>query len=115
VTARRASGSRSGGCAAAAGIDAACAFGDAFAEVAQVFGTRRCGAFRECLHLAEPGTGQQPGQRDQDRPVGPRQPRGLDLPLEHGDLVAQDEDLRVLGAIGAGEQGEPAEYLQHRT
>ena len=30
--------------------------------------------------------------------------------LEHGDLMTQDEDLGVLGAVGPGEQGEPAEY-----
>jgi len=34
--------------------------------------------------------------------------------LEHGDLVAQDEDLGVLGTIGPGEQGEPAEYPERR-
>jgi hypothetical protein len=34
--------------------------------------------------------------------------------LEHGDLVAQDEDLGVLSTIGPGEQGELAEYLEHR-
>ena len=34
--------------------------------------------------------------------------------LEDGDLVAQDQDLRVLGPIGAGEQDEPAEHAQHR-
>jgi hypothetical protein len=28
--------------------------------------------------------------------------------------MAQDQDLRVLGAIGAGKQGEPAEYPEHR-
>ncbi len=38
--------------------------------------------------LADLAAGQYPGQRSQDRPVGPRQPRGPDLPLEHGDLVA---------------------------
>ena len=64
--------------------------------------------------LAEMAAGQQPGQRGQDRPVGPGQPRCPDLALEHGDLVAQDEDLGVLGAVGAGEQGEPAEYAEHR-
>jgi hypothetical protein len=32
----------------------------------------------------------------------------------HGDLVAQDEDLGILGTIGPGEQGEPAEYPEHR-
>jgi hypothetical protein len=28
--------------------------------------------------------------------------------------MAQNEDPGVLGAIGAGEQGKPAEHLQHR-
>ena len=64
--------------------------------------------------LAELAAGQQPGQRGQHRPVGPRQPRGLDLALEHGDLVPQDQDLGVLGAVGPGEQGKPAEHAQHR-
>ena len=64
--------------------------------------------------LAELAAGQQPGQRGQDRPVGPRQLRRLDLALEHGDLVAKDEDLSVLGAVGAGEQSEPAEYPEHQ-
>jgi hypothetical protein len=57
--------------------------------------------------------GQQPGQRGQDRTVGPRQQRGFDLALELGDLVAQDEELGVLGPVRAGGQGESAEYLQH--
>jgi hypothetical protein len=64
-------------------------------------------------HLAEPTTGHQSGQRGQHCPVGPGQPRGLDLALQHGDLMAQDEDLGVLGAVGPGEQGEPAEHAQH--
>jgi hypothetical protein len=33
--------------------------------------------------------------------------------LEHGGLMAQDQDLGVLGAIGPGEQGKPAEHPQH--
>jgi hypothetical protein len=57
--------------------------------------------------------GQHPRQRRHDRPVSPGQLRSLDLALEHGDLVTQDEDLGVLGAVGPGEQGEPAEYLEH--
>jgi len=32
---------------------------------------------------------------------------GSDLALEHGDLVPQDQDLGVLGTVGAGEQGKP--------
>ena len=63
---------------------------------------------------AEVAAGQQPGQRGQDRAISPGQPRGFDLALEHGDLVAQDQDLGVLGAVGTGEQGEPAEYPEHR-
>ncbi len=63
--------------------------------------------------LAELAAGQQPGQRSQDRPVGPGQPRGLHLALEHGDLMTQDEDLGVLGAVGTGQQGEPAEHAEH--
>jgi hypothetical protein len=38
----------------------------------------------------------------------------LTWPLEHGDLVAQDQDLGVLGPVRPGEQGQPAEYAQHR-
>jgi len=34
------------------------------------------------------------------------------LALENGDLVTQEQDLRILGAIGAGEQREPAEHAQ---
>jgi hypothetical protein len=59
-------------------------------------------------------TRQQPGQRGQDRPVRPEQPRGFGLALEHGNLVPQDQDLSVLGVVGPGEQGEPAEHMEHR-
>ena len=62
--------------------------------------------------LAEMTGRQQPGQRGQDRPVGPAEPRGLDLPLEHSDLMPQDQDLRVLDAVRAGDQGKPAEHAQ---
>ena len=67
--------------------------------------------------LTELAAGQQPGQRGQDRPPGPGQPRGLNLPLEHGDLVAHDQDPGILGAVRAvraGEQGAPAEHAEHR-
>jgi diguanylate cyclase (GGDEF)-like protein len=72
---------------------------------------------RQCARgddQAELTAGQYPGQCDQDRPVGPGQPRGPGLALEHGDLMAEDQDLGVLGAVGAGEQGEPAEPAEHR-
>ena len=64
--------------------------------------------------LAEVTAGQQRGQRGQDRPVGPGQPRCPDLTLENGDLVTQDEDLSILGEVGPGEQGKPAEHPEHR-
>lgn len=65
-------------------------------------------------YLPEMAAGQQPGQRGQDRPVSPGQPRWPGLPLEYRDLMAQDEDLGVLSVSGPGEQGKPAEYAEHR-
>ncbi len=62
--------------------------------------------------LAEMAAAKQPSQRGQDPAIGPGQPRVLDLALEHGDLVTQDQDLRVLGAVGPGEQGEDPEAIQ---
>jgi hypothetical protein len=64
--------------------------------------------------LAETAAEQQPGQRGQDRPVGPGQPRCPDLALKHGDLVAQDEDLSILGTVRPGEQCKPAEHAEQR-
>ena len=43
----------------------------------------------------------------QDHPVGPGQPRGLELALERSDLMAQDEDLRVLSPVRSAEQRQP--------
>ncbi len=57
------------------------------------------------VQLTELAAGQQPGQRGQDRRVSLGQPRFLHLAPEDGSLVAQDEDLGILGAVGAGEQG----------
>jgi hypothetical protein len=38
----------------------------------------------------------------------------LDLAAEHGELVAQDEDLQVLGGVPAGEQGEQLDGVAQR-
>ena len=39
---------------------------------------------------------------------------GVDLGLEHGDLMAQEENFGILGAVRAGKQGKPAEHTEHR-
>ena len=41
-------------------------------------------------------------------------PGCLDLPLQYRDLMAQDEDLGVLGLVGPGEHGKPAEHAERR-
>ena len=64
--------------------------------------------------LAEMAARQQPCQRGQYRPIGPGQLRRPGLALEYGDLVPQEEDLGVLGPVGAGKQGKPAEDAEHR-
>jgi hypothetical protein len=65
------------------------------------------------LQPAQAPAGHQPSQRRKDGPVRPGRPRSPDLPLEHGHLVTQQEDLRVLGTVRLSEQGEPAEHAQH--
>lgn len=50
-------------------------------------GTRR----DDQAQLAELAAGQQPGQRGQGRPIGPGQPRSLDLTLQNSNLVSQDQ------------------------
>jgi hypothetical protein len=44
--------------------------------------------------------------------VGPRHPRPWRAPLQHGELMAQDEDLDVLGGVGADAQQRPAQQLR---
>jgi hypothetical protein len=51
---------------------------------------------------------QLPGERRQDRPVGPVRLGPGDLTPEHCDLMTQDHDLRVLGRLAAVEQDQPA-------
>jgi len=46
----------------------------------------------------------QPGQRRQDRPVGPFKRRPGDLAAEYRDFMAQHHDFRVLGRLAAAEQ-----------
>ena len=54
-----------------------------------------------------------PGQRRQDRPVGPVQLRSRDLTPQHRDFVAEDHDLRILGTLAAAQQHQPAKDPDH--
>ena len=56
---------------------------------------------------------QQPGQRRQDRPVGPVRPGPGDLTAQHSDLMTQHKDLRVLGRLAAAQQHQPAKDPDH--
>ena len=56
---------------------------------------------------------QQPGQRCQDRPVGPVRLGPGDLAPEQRDLMTEDHDLRILGRLAAAQQHQPAEDLDH--
>jgi hypothetical protein len=53
--------------------------------------------------------GQSPDQRGEQRAVGPVQPRPRIGSTKYRDLVAQDEQLDVLGRRRAAEQHQPAE------
>ena len=53
-----------------------------------------CG-FDDQHHAVEPATLEGTRQDGQDRAVGRREPRALDLALEHEDLMAKGQDLGV--------------------
>ena len=55
--------------------------------------------------------GEQSGEGGDQGAVGPAHPRARCASLEHGELVAQDQDLDVLGGVGSGAQHDPAEEL----
>jgi hypothetical protein len=44
--------------------------------------------------------------------VGPAHPGSGSAPLEYRQLVAQDQDLDLLGGVGSGAQHEPAQELE---
>jgi hypothetical protein len=56
---------------------------------------------------------QQPGERRQERPVGPVRLRPGDLTPEHRDLMAEHHDLRIPGRLAAAEQHQPAKDPDH--
>jgi hypothetical protein len=82
------------------------------------------------VDMEEVGPEDRLGLGFQERPPGLPGPRGRrvdasvledppdcrrrELTLEHGDLVAQDQDLRVLGPLRPGQQAQPAEHPEHR-
>jgi hypothetical protein len=47
-------------------------------------------------------------QRGEDRAVGPVQPGPRTRPAQHGDLMQQHEQLRILGCRGPAKQDQPA-------
>jgi hypothetical protein len=49
---------------------------------------------------------QRAADRSQQRPIGGLQPGSWNLAAEHGELVTQDKDLKILGGVTAGELGE---------
>ena len=67
------------------------------------------GSGRDQPQLAQRG-GQQPAERAEHRTVGPGQCWSGVGAAQHGDLVAQREDLGVLGGVGAGEQRQPGQH-----
>ena len=52
------------------------------------------------------GSRQHPADRGQQRPISGLQPGTWDLPPQDGQLMAEDEELQVLGGVAAGEQHE---------
>jgi hypothetical protein len=60
--------------------------------------------------------GQQPAQRAEEGAVDPGERRAGVAAAQHRDLVAQQQDLEVLGSVSPGEQHEPAEdAAQHEV
>jgi hypothetical protein len=55
--------------------------------------------------------GQQSGERGDQGAIGPGHPRARCAPSEHGELMAQDQDLDVLGGVRSGVQHHPAQEL----
>jgi hypothetical protein len=52
------------------------------------------------------GSWQHAADRGEHGSIGRLQPRSMDLAAQHGELMAQHQDLEVLGGVAAGEQCE---------
>jgi hypothetical protein len=57
--------------------------------------------------------GEQPSERGDQGSVGPAEPWWSVGTSEHGKLVAQHQDLDLLGSLGSGTQHRPAQELEH--
>jgi len=57
--------------------------------------------------MAAQPRGQQPGQRGQDRSVGPVRSGAGDLAAQDGNFMAQHHDLGVLIRLAAAQQEQP--------
>jgi hypothetical protein len=53
----------------------------------------------------------QSGEGGDQCAIGSGHPRAWHASLEHGELVAQDQDLDLLGGVGSGAQHDPAQQL----
>jgi hypothetical protein len=73
---------------------------------------------QQCLRLDQEagpaGSGQDAADGGQQRPVGEFQLGSWSLAAEDRELVAQDQDLKILGGIAAGEQGEQPDGAAQR-
>jgi hypothetical protein len=58
-----------------------------------------------------PAGGEQTGQGGDQGSVGPVHPGSRTAPLQHRELVAQDEDLDLFGGVGSGAQHHPVQEL----
>ena len=56
-------------------------------------------------------SGEESGEGADQGSVGPAHPGARRASLEHGELVAQDQDLDLLGGVGSGTQHDPVQEL----
>jgi hypothetical protein len=62
-----------------------------------------------------PRPGQHPRQRRQHDPVARFEVGAADLPTQHGNLVAQDEDLHLVGGITAPAQHQQPQHITQKS
>jgi hypothetical protein len=88
-------------------------------------GTLSSGSLRRMIVPAQDGgggdgqleasvCGYQPGQSGDQSSVGPAHPGSWSAPPEYGKFLAQDQDLDVLGGVGAGEQDHRGQESEDR-